>query len=282
MENSLEGFACLLDEEDADLPFDLEFRVQGEDNQTQSIKAHKWPLAASSAVFRKQFFGTMAQTAERPVEDGREIVEIKDFTFNIMDRMVKMVYSRSMDMKECKDILEAFEMYKLFDKYEMNSQMRAAKRRLDSFDISTENLVEAIQAADEYRDLANLEDLCQAFITRCALSVHKELKGDYTRLFKILAEKLKKPELYGVIIKELSTMDSVRCDNCKEVLNKCRKGQKVDYLDEGQKISVNGYSQVVPGAWRGRTKFFTRAEWDFKQHKQDNDPMINKIWYDCD
>ena len=38
----------------------------------------------------------------RPVEDGREIVEIKDFTFNIMDRMVKMVYTGSLDtIKEC-------------------------------------------------------------------------------------------------------------------------------------------------------------------------------------
>jgi len=247
----------LLDEEDADLPFDLEFRVQGEDNQTQSIKAHKWPLAASSAVFRKQFFGTMAQTAERPVEDDREIVEIKDFTFSIMDRMVKMVYTGSLDtIKECKDVQEIFEMYKLFDKYELKRLMAETKKKITSFSISTENVFDCLKVADLYRNLENFEVICKQFLRRCAICLHFEIREDYTVLCKIWAENQYDPVLLDLLFREINALRECNdtCSNCKEVIYICKRGQPViersgryhsNTLPVGLRITVHGKPQVA-------------------------------------
>ena len=56
----------------SDLPPDVCFLVRtGEDDESSSktIRAHRWPLAGVSPVFRKQFFG--------PMKDEREVIEVE-------------------------------------------------------------------------------------------------------------------------------------------------------------------------------------------------------------
>ena len=58
----------------SDLPTDVSFVVTGDDDlatntinlaTNNTIRAHKWPLAGVSPVFRKQFFGPMKNDRDK-------------------------------------------------------------------------------------------------------------------------------------------------------------------------------------------------------------------------
>ena len=69
----------------SDLPTDVSFVVTGDDDlATNTIRAHKWPLAGVSPVFRKQFFG--------PMKDEREVIEVKKTSAEAFQTMVDFIY----------------------------------------------------------------------------------------------------------------------------------------------------------------------------------------------
>ena len=71
---------------DSDLPPDVTFLVAGEDGKS-SIKAHKWPLAGVSPVFRKQFLG--------PMKDERDAIEVEQTTAEAFQTMVDFIYRKA-------------------------------------------------------------------------------------------------------------------------------------------------------------------------------------------
>ena len=80
----------------SDLPTDVSFIVTGDDylatntinlGTNNTIRAHKWPLAGVSPVFRKQFFG--------PMKDEREVIEVKKTSAEAFQTMVDFIYRQA-------------------------------------------------------------------------------------------------------------------------------------------------------------------------------------------
>ena len=70
---------------DSDLPPDVTFLLAGEDGKS-SIRAHKWPLAGVSPVFRKQFLG--------PMKDERDAIEVEKTTAEAFQTMIDFIYRK--------------------------------------------------------------------------------------------------------------------------------------------------------------------------------------------
>ena len=106
---------------DSDLPPDVFFLIQGEDEesggQSKPIGAHRFILAAVSPVFRRMFFGPMKETAEE--------VEVKETTPEAFEAMIKYIYNPpggetfNLDQIGCPQKL--FELLTLVNKYQILS-----------------------------------------------------------------------------------------------------------------------------------------------------------------
>ena len=69
---------------DPSLPPDVIFLVKGEEVEEKRIAAHRFLLAGTSPVFKRQFYG--------PMKDIREVVEVKDTTSEAFMTMMNFIY----------------------------------------------------------------------------------------------------------------------------------------------------------------------------------------------
>ena len=98
----------LLDENVESIPFYVILRIvedetdlAEQDETRKDVKAHKFVLAANSPVFRGMFYG--------PLKETREIIPVKQTTFEAFKRLVEFFYQVKIDGSYL-TILEIFEL----------------------------------------------------------------------------------------------------------------------------------------------------------------------------
>ena len=134
---------------DSDLPPDVIFLVQGEDEEGggERIRAHKQFLAAVSPVFRRMFFGPLNETGE---------VVVKETTPEAFNTMIKYLYNPpggdafNLDHISCAQKL--FELLNLANRYQITSLATMTAHALRNLGITRENMVFVVNVAKNYRN----------------------------------------------------------------------------------------------------------------------------------
>ena len=149
---------------DSDLPPDICFLVRrGEDDKSSSktIRAHRWPLAGVSPVFRKQFFGLM--------KDEREVIEVEKTTAEAFQTMIDFIYRHPrqeiflINNTDCPQKL--FEILELAERYQVWDLKAPVKKALENFVVTRVNFVTSATVARNYKVL--FEDFSLILSMRC-------------------------------------------------------------------------------------------------------------------
>ena len=150
----------------SNLPPDVFFQVKdeesGEGGQSKTIAAHRFLLAGVSPAFRAMFFGPMAET--------REVVEVKETTFEAFDTMVKYIYNPpggdafNLDQIRCPQKL--FEVVTLANKYQVFKLSMMVADALESLSITRENMIFSATVAKNYKGTL-FDNLSSKLTVRC-------------------------------------------------------------------------------------------------------------------
>ena len=149
----------------SNLPPDVLFLVKDEDSedgQSKTIAAHRFLLAGVSPAFRAMFFGPMTET--------REVVEVKETTFEAFDTMVKYIYNPpggdtfNLDQIGCPQKL--FEVLTLANKYQVLKLSMMTSDALESLAITRENMIFAATVAKNYQGTL-FDDLSSKLTMKC-------------------------------------------------------------------------------------------------------------------
>ena len=149
----------------SNLPPDVFFLVkdeESEDGQSKTIAAHRFLLAGVSPAFRAMFFGPMTET--------REVVEVKETTFEAFDTMVKYIYNPpggdtfNLDQIGCPQKL--FEVLTLANKYQVLKLSMMTSDALESLAITRENMIFAATVAKNYQGTL-FDDLSSKLTMKC-------------------------------------------------------------------------------------------------------------------
>ena len=150
---------------DSDLPPDVFFFIQGEDEESggllETIGAHRFVLAAVSPVFRRMFFGPMKDTADN--------VEVKETTPEAFDAMIKYIYNPpggetfNLDQIGCPQKL--FELLTLANKYQIMSLAKMTSDALGSLAITRENMIFTATVAKNYKEA--FDDVSTKVLVKC-------------------------------------------------------------------------------------------------------------------
>ena len=131
----------------SDLPPDVLFLVRGDkdDEQGDTIGAHRLFLAGVSPVFRGMFFG--------PMKDTAEVVEVKETTHEAFDTMMKYIYCNPPggDPFNIRCPQKLFELLALANKYQVLDLATSTSDALGSLTITRENMIFAATVSKNYK-----------------------------------------------------------------------------------------------------------------------------------
>ena len=158
---------------DSDLPPDVSFLVSGEDENSisKTIKAHKWPLAGVSPVFRKQFFG--------PMKDEREVIEVEKTTAEAFQTLIDFIYKQpgkdtfTGNKIECPQKL--FELLEIAERYQCLDLAILVKEAFRNFVVKRENMIFTATVAKNYKVL--FEDMALILTMKCLKFFHDTTKN---------------------------------------------------------------------------------------------------------
>ena len=129
----------------SEIPQDIFFLVKGGDGKCSKFGAHRVLLAGISPVFRRMFFGPMAETKEE--------MEVKDTSPEAFRAMINYIYTRHPD-----DVLKGIgcpetllELFALADMYDILDLKTEILNSLQEFEINHENLIYTATVANSYR-----------------------------------------------------------------------------------------------------------------------------------
>ena len=177
----------------SDLPTDVSFVVTGDDdlaNNTinlatnNTIRAHKWPLAGVSPVFRKQFFG--------PMKDEREVIEVKKTSAEAFQTMVDFIYRQAgqntftLNGIQCPQKL--FELLELAERYQIWTLVSLVKESLQNFVLTRENVMFAATVAKNYNVL--FEDISTILSIGCLKFLEDTIRNS-DDLFDMIGDTMK-------------------------------------------------------------------------------------------
>ena len=116
------------------LPPDVFFLVKDEEGESKTVGAHKFLLAGVSPSFQAMFFGPMPET--------RELVEVKETTFEAFDTMVKYIYNPpglfNLDQIRCPQKL--FDVLAVANKYQILKLSMMTSDVLESLAITRDGI----------------------------------------------------------------------------------------------------------------------------------------------
>ena len=146
----------------SNLPPDVFFEVKDEGGQDKTIAAHRFLLAGVSPAFRAMFFGPMAET--------REVVEVKETTFEAFDTMVKYIYhppgGDTFNLNPIKCPQKIFELLTLAKRYQLVKLAMMASDALESLAITRENMIFTASVAKNYQRTL-FDDLSSKLTMKC-------------------------------------------------------------------------------------------------------------------
>ena len=150
---------------DSELPPDVSFLIQGEDEesggQSKTVGAHKFVLAAVSPVFRRMLFGPLRETAE--------VVEVKETTPEAFEAMIRYIYhpqgedTFNLDQIGCPQKL--FELLTLATKYQILPLASMTSDALGRLALSRENVIFTATVAKNYKEA--FDDVSTKMLVRC-------------------------------------------------------------------------------------------------------------------
>ena len=144
----------------SNLPPDVFFLVKDEEGESKTVAAHKFLLAGVSPAFRAMFFGKMSET--------REVVEVKETTFEAFDTMVKYIYNPpglfNLDQIRCPQKL--FDVLAVANKYQILKLIMMTSDVLESLAITRDNMVFTATVAKNYKGTL-FDDLSSKLTMKC-------------------------------------------------------------------------------------------------------------------
>jgi len=154
---------------DPPLPPDVTFRMIEGEVVVGELKAHKYFLASVSSVFRKQFFGKLAER--------RKIIDIKETTYDAFKFLLNYIYNGS-DVwmnEEAGNLEEMFEIINLAEKYDIKTLREEIPKHLDNYDIEENNVLEVSRTAEVFK---HFESVSTQLLTKCSDFLKLVLKTD--------------------------------------------------------------------------------------------------------
>ena len=143
---------------DPPLPPDVTFMVVEGEAVVGELRAHKYFLASVSTVFRKQFFGKLAEK--------KDIIDIKETTFDAFKFLLNYIYNGVSDVNEGgRGLEEIFEIINLAEKYGMKTLSDEILKLLDEMDIEEANVVEVARTANVFK---HFEAISKQLLTKCS------------------------------------------------------------------------------------------------------------------
>lgn len=153
---------------DPPLPPDVTFRMIEGEVVVGELKAHKYFLASVSSVFRKQFFGKLAER--------KKIIDIKETTYDAFKFLLNYIYNGSdVWMKGEGNLEEMFEIINLAEKYDIRTLREEIPKHLDEFDIEENNVLEVSRTAEVFK---HFESVSTQLLTKCSDFLKLVLKTD--------------------------------------------------------------------------------------------------------
>jgi len=154
---------------DPPLPSDVTFRVIEGEMVVGELKAHKYFLATVSSVFRKQFFGKLAEK--------KEIIDLKETTYDAFKFLLKYIYSGSdVDgLGGVNELEEVFEIINLAEKYDIKTLSDEILKQIDLLFIEETNVLDVSRTAEVFK---HFEVVSSQLLTRCSEFLKLLLKTD--------------------------------------------------------------------------------------------------------
>ena len=153
--------------QDSDLPPDVFFNVEGEDDGSEgerykrNIGGHKLFLAGVSPVFKGMFFG--------PLKETGDVVEVKEISPEAFDNMIKYIYNPmgggrfNLDHIGCPQKL--FELLTVATKYQILNLATLTSDVLESLAITRENMIFTASVAKNYK--MAFDELSTKLMVKC-------------------------------------------------------------------------------------------------------------------
>ena len=151
----------------SDLPPDVIFNVEGEDDKSEGqryqkkIGAHRLFLAGVSPVFKSMFFGLLKETGE--------VVEVKEISPEAFDTMIKFIYHPpggerfNLDHIRCPQKL--FELLTVSTKYQIWRLVTLTTDVLESLAITRENVIFTATISKGYKTA--FDDVSTKLLMKC-------------------------------------------------------------------------------------------------------------------
>lgn len=178
------------------IPYDVYFTFPDEDTSDR-VGAHRFLLAAVSEIFHTMFHGALPETGDVPIKD----TSIVAFT-----AMRDLIYNKTPDWSKFEKFEVYLEVYKLADKYFIESLKDDVFHACRKFTITEDNFQQVSLCADNYR---YFEDISKMILGNCAVFLYRNFGT-----FKKIVEFIKKyePEYTeagnpGILMKIMSMVD---------------------------------------------------------------------------
>jgi len=154
---------------DPPLPSDVTFRVIEEEMVVGELKAHKFFLATVSSVFRKQFFGKLAEK--------KEVIDLKETTYDAFKFLLNYMYCGSdVDgLEGVNELEEVFEIINLAEKYDIKSLSEEIPKQLELLYIEEANVLDVSRTAVVFK---HFEIVSSQLLSRCSEFLKVVLKTD--------------------------------------------------------------------------------------------------------
>eukprot|EP00092_Neocalanus_flemingeri_P037484 GFUD01040816.1.p1 GENE.GFUD01040816.1~~GFUD01040816.1.p1 ORF type:complete len:274 (-),score=42.39 GFUD01040816.1:15-836(-) len=231
----------------SDLPTDVTFFFQGEDNIVKEVKAHKLILSMASDVFKREFYGTMKE----------EDVVIKDASQQVFQAMIEFIYNKRTALGDL-ELSFLASLYYLAEKYYLEDLKEGILAIIPEHEVNNENVLDVAILAEE----SILHQPLSAALYFAAPSFLKSaFNGKLEKAVDFCVEN-ESTELHGLVLfKMLATMKNIPdpdlCENCKQT--PCLNGKTLTAQNfmPGAKVA-----KVDPRDYRGSTRIDTLMKLD--------------------
>eukprot|EP00092_Neocalanus_flemingeri_P069048 GFUD01084520.1.p1 GENE.GFUD01084520.1~~GFUD01084520.1.p1 ORF type:complete len:287 (-),score=61.22 GFUD01084520.1:43-903(-) len=209
------------------LPTDVTFQIV---SSGKEVKAHKYVLALTSPVFKKQFFGDAKET--------KDVIPVKETTEEAFETMIDFTYGKEIDWKEM-TIEDLFNVANMAEKYLNETLMKEVQKVFEDVDITVDNAVTVAATAEEF---SQFEDISKALVVHCV----KFLKSVLTTQdeFVKFAAKYANTEMSQTALSLISKFPEVspaekQCGKCGKDYRQGKGLLTSDHIAVGDRVLIN-------------------------------------------
>jgi len=153
--------------DDPPLPPDVTFRLIEGEVVVGELKGHKYLLGSVSPVFRKQFFGKLAEK--------KDIIDIKETTYEAFKYLMNYIYIGNSDVESDLGLEDMFEIINLAEKYDMKSLSDEVNKLLEELFIEENNVLDVSRTAEVFK---HFETVSNQLLLKCSDFLKLILKTD--------------------------------------------------------------------------------------------------------